>query len=147
MCSALLSKAIVDMLYVFSAFFSTHHTKIRSLTAASYSKVVDSVICGLCFSKQSQKLAMISRAQICRIHASEARYKRPSAIVHPWPSLRTTSFIFTKITRIGTHGRLCASQITRRPIHVLSSFVVAKYIVAMIMENQDPFRKTTVGFP
>jgi len=88
-------------------------------------------------------MAMISRAEVCRIHASEAWYKRSSAIVPSWPSLHTNSFIFfTKITRIGTHGRLCASQITRRPIHVLSSFVVAKYIGAMIMEKQDPFRKT-----
>jgi len=145
MCSALLPKTVRKTMHVFSAFFSGSCHESCSLAATLYSKLHKSTLCGVCFSKQSQKLAMISRAQICRIHTSEARDKRSPVVMPSWPSLHTNSFIFTRITRIGTHGSLCASQITRRPVHVLSSFVVAKYIDALTMKNQNPFRKTNTG--
>jgi len=147
MCSALLlPKSAYQMIHVFSAFFSTHHTEICFLAATSYSKSENSWSCGVCFPKQSQKLAMVSRAQICCIHTSGARYKRPSAFVPSSPSLPTTSFIlFTKKKNSCTDGRLCASQITRRLVHVLSSSLVAKYTEAKMMESQDQFRKTKTG--
>jgi len=94
MCSALLPKSPYQMIHVFSAFFSGNRYKSCSLAASSYSKSTNSWSCGVCFSKQSQEMAMSSRAKICHIHISKAWYKRRSAVVPSWPSLPTNSFIF-----------------------------------------------------